>query len=361
MADCRKKSHRFLWGTVIYAVVFLLLGGLGLRYLWSFLDAYERTRPQTTLAEYEQRLTDEYICDRAMWLWEELDGSLQPEEKYRQLVADAVSGGVSAVRKSRECTPDRMVYVLRSGTQVVGEMAMEAGQKDRYGLSPWTVTEEAFDFSWLLGEPEELTVPSEYTVTVNGKALDAGYQTGEKIPYPALEDYYEDYDIPYLVTYQVPSLLGQTEIQVLDREGNRVSRDGDWTDVYNNCPAEQRAVLDPFLERFIGRYVAFTGSNRDTSYDLYRELIRYVVPQSEFARRLQTALDGLQYGSSIYDEIVSLTVHSGTVLDENSWLCDLTYEVDTTGRKGVVRTTTNARLVVVQMEWGLRVLSMNVY
>lgn len=358
-----KKTHHFLWGTLIYGVIFLMVGAGALWYLWSFLDAYEQTRPQTTLAEYQQRLTGEYIGDGALWLRDSLDTSVQTEEEFRQVISDAVSGGVTTVRKSRECTENRMVYVLRSGTQVIGEIVMEAGGEDSYGFSPWTVTGETFDFSHLQGESVSLTVPREFTVSVNGHLLDSSHVTQDAVPFEALADYYESYELPSLVTYEAGPILGETEVEVRDPQGNAVSMEEnmDWTFVYDNCPQEKRPELDAFIQEFVRNYVSFTGSNATTSTYNYHVVVRNVVPESDFARRLLVALDGLQYGSSIHDEIVSLTTHSQTVLDEHTWLCDITYEVDTTGKKGVVRTTTNARIEVVETDLGLRVLTMNVY
>ena len=82
---------------------------------------------------------------------------------------------------------------------------------------------------------------------------------------------------------------------------------------------------------------------------------------SDLAKRLETAIAGLQFGQSQGDEVVSITAHHQMRLEEGRYLCDITYEVDTTGKEGVVRTTTSAKLIIVQTSDGLKLESMNIY
>ena len=135
----------------------------------------------------------------------------------------------------------------------------------------------------------------------------------------------------------------------------------DWTQYFHNCTAEQIQELDDFTAAYVDRYVAFTGSRKNTRNTNYKKLIEYVVIDSDFATRLKDALDGLQFGQSQGDVVVSLVANHQVRLEEGRYLCDITYEVDTTGKKGVVRTTTNAKLIVVQTDDGLKVESMSIY
>ena len=48
-------------------------------------------------------------------------------------------------------------------------------------------------------------------------------------------------------------------------------------------------------------------------------------------------------------------------IEEGRSICDITYEVDTTGKEGVVRTTTNAKLFIVETDDGLKLESMSIY
>ena len=58
------------------------------------------------------------------------------------------------------------------------------------------------------------------------------------------------------------------------------------------------------------------------------------------------------------DQVAEIDIHHLYALSEDAYLCDVTYYVDTTGREGVVRTTTNARIVVIRSAGKLLVESM---
>ena len=107
-------------------------------------------------------------------------------------------------------------------------------------------------------------------------------------------------------------------------------------------------------------------------FDLHKTMEHPVVPTKAgyiflgwyvdegWAPTLKGALDGLQFGQSKGDEIVSVTPHLQIRLGDK-YLVDLTYEVDTTGKEGVVRQTINARILMVRTESGLKVESIDIY
>lgn len=363
-----KKVKKARWGLFflvmfLYAAAFLGAAVYGLKYLWSYMEAYENSRPKNALNAYMENLTDEHIVDMGMAVTAQIDTNLQSDEECRAIIQEAISGGVSYAKKSKECTDTRQVFVLRSGGQVIGEFAIESGTADEYGFTVWSLKEESFDFSFLIGEKVSMTAPSDYIVSVNGHALDSAYIVEDNIHYEEVEDYYEEYDMPYKVTYEAGPGLGQLEITAADPDGNPVTFDEnfDWSQFYHNCTDEESKALDAFTETFVERYVAFTGSNKNTRYGTYDKLIEYVVTGSDLAKRLETAIAGLQFGQSQGDEVVSITAHHQMRLEEGRYLCDITYEVDTTGKEGVVRTTTSAKLIIVQTSDGLKLESMNIY
>lgn len=360
-----KKSHwgRFFFCMFLYAVVVLGAAAYGLKYLWGYLDSYEASRSKNTVESYMSELTQEHIIDMGLSVRDQIDTNLQTEEQSRQIIAQAISGGISYAKNSKESTESRQVYVLRSNGNVIGNFTIAAGQADEYGFSVWSVEEERFDFSFLIGESSSITVPSTYVVSANGNALDSGYITRDQIHFPEIEDYYDDYDMPYQVTYTAGPVLGQLELTVADPQGDPVEVDEntDWSFLYHNCTADEASALDDFTEVLVERYVAFTGSNKNTRHTTYKKLMEYVVADSSLAERLKTAIAGLQYGQSKGDKVVSITTHHQMRLEDGKFLCDITYEVDTTGKQGVVRTETSAKLIVVQTDSGMKLESMNIY
>ncbi|MBQ7801616.1 MAG: hypothetical protein IJ375_04765 [Oscillospiraceae bacterium] len=361
-----KKARWWLFWLLMFLYVAAFLGATvyGLKYLWSYLDAYEASRSKVALNDYMDHLTDAHICDMGIAVMDQIDTNLQSEEECREIILESISGGVTYAKKSSECTDTRQVYVLRSGGQVIGQFAIESGAADEYGFTPWSFAEESFDFSFLVwNDTVSMTVPSDYSVSVNGHVLGEEYIIEDNIHYEEVEAYYEDYDLPVKVTYQAGPFLGQLEMTASDPEGNPAVFDEntDWSQFYLNCSEEETKALDEFTAEFVERYVAFTGSNKNTRYGTYDQLIELVVADSDLASRLHAAIEGLQFGQSKGDEVVSITTHLQLRIEEGKYLCDVTYEVDTTGKEGVVRTSTSAKLTIVKTDSGLLLESMNIY
>jgi len=362
----QKKTElsRFARGMLIYGLVFLLITAAGLAVLWDFMEAYEASRPKTTVNAYMQALTEEHICDLSQPLIDQVDKNIQTQAQSRAYILDAI-GEITCAKKIRESTGERQVYVLRTGETVIGTFSIVAEEAGKYGFKPWKVEQEAFDLSTLnlFGSGCEVTVPSDHTVTVNGYMLDSSYIIEEKVPYAPIADFYESYDIPYRVSYAVAPVMGELDVVIRDPEGREVVFDEntDWTPYFHNCTEAEKEQLDAFTGTYVDCYTSFTGSGRRSRYVYYNRLMQHVVRDGEFADRLWEAIEGLEFGQTQGNKVVSITTHHQVRLAENKYLCDITYEVDTIGHKGTVRLTTNAKIVVVQTENGLKAESMNIY
>lgn len=353
----KKRGHRLWKGMALYAVVFLILTAAGLAVLWNFIDAYEQSRPKNTVDAFLETLTPEKLSGSDGELLAGIDPKLQTEEQARQVIRDAVTGDLSYAKKSSESTEDRQVYVIRSGRQVIGEVAITAGEPDRYGFRVWQATDSSFDFSWLLSESVSVTVPESFTVSVNGNVLDEGYVTGTGIQYSALEEFYGDYELPVLVTYTAGPVLGELVLETADGEGNPVviTGDTDYNAFLGACTDEETADLEELVNLFVTRYIAFTGSSNKAVQSNYYRLCETLVPGGALAARLKKAFDGLTYAQSNGDKMQELTMNRAVDLGDGRYLCDFTYTVETVGKKGAVQTVTNMKTVIVETEKGLRV------
>lgn len=355
---------RFAKGMLIYAVVFLTIAFAGLAVFWDFMEAYELSRPGTAIDDYMQNLTQMHICDSSQELLDRIDGNIQPLEQSRAYLMDAI-GEITCAKKVRGSNAARQIFVLRSGDTVIGEFSIVTGEAGKYGFAPWVLESESFDLTGLdlFGSGYQVTVPSDHTVTVNGYALDGQYITEEKIPYEPIADYYDRYDIPYRVTYAVEPVFGEMDVRITDPDGNEVTFDDntDWTPYFHNCTAEEKELLDSFTETFVEAYTSFTGSSSGSRYIYHKRLMQHVLPDTDFADRLYEAIEGLAFGQTQGNKVVSITTHHQVRLAEGTYLSDVTYEVDTIGHKGTVRTTTNAQIIAVQTEKGLKAEIMKVY
>ena len=361
----QKKKGSFLLGMILYALIFSAIILAGLRVFWDFIDSYERSRPKNTMDAYIASLTVEEMLDNCT-TWESVvDGTIQSEESFRQVVRDSLTGKITYARKSSVCTETSQTYVLRSGSQVLGEVEIEAGVADRWGFTVWEVYQHSFDFAYLLCEDQSVTVPASYTVTANGEPLDETYITESGMIYTELEEFYDDYPtLPTMVTYSAGSVLGELQLQVLDENGTVMENwsEENLTDILNNCTAEEAAMLERYMGGFLDSYVTFCSSANQAVTLNYLELLNnYLIEGSDLAHRLYTAMDGLSFAQSYSDTIDEIQVHQVTKVDESRYFCDVTYLVSTWGKAGKVQTTNNMKVVLVETGAGLRVETMTRY
>ena len=249
---------------------------------------------------------------------------------------------------------------------MIGSFTITASQPDEYGFTPWQFAEDSFDMSFLLGQSVSATAPEGYPVYVNGVQLGSSYVTDQQtIPYAVFEEYYDDFELPSFtkVTYKAGPFLGDFPMEVKDLQGNPYVFDEnvDINSFVDNCTEAEIQKLDTFINEFIDRYVVFTGSANKTRYDNYDRLVVYMVPDSMLATRMRDAIEGLHFAQSQGDKIVSITANHLVNIGDGRYLCDVTYLVDTTGREGVVQTTNNVKIIVVETTDGLKAESMTSY
>lgn len=360
----KKKKASFARGMVIYAVVFLAITAAGLAVFWDFIDAYERSRPKNTMDAYLSSLTAEDMCSASGEFMEQIDWNLQNAEAYSAVIENSLDAKVTYARKSSACTDTRQTYVLRCGSQVIGEVVISAAEPDLYGFTVWEVAEESFDFAHLMCQEKSVTVPQAYTVSVNGYPLDESYITESGIEYSALEEFYDDYTLPAMVTYTADGILGELELVITDENGNQVDNweDTDPNTFLDNCSEEETQMLAQYMENFLVSYVRFTGSSNQAASLNYAKLRnQFLIPDSPLANRLFTALDGLAFAQSYGDKLDEVVLHRVSRIDDTHYFCDVTYLVSTYGKAGKVQTSNNMKVMLVFWENDLRVEAMTRY
>lgn len=363
MAKKAGKTPRFVKGMIVYAVVFLLLTGVGLYFFWQFIDAYEQSRSKTAVDAFVSGLTEEQLRKGSEAFLGTLNGELQTEEEAFALIQQSMTGELTYAKLGRESSVSQQVYVLRQDGQEVGRLTICPGPEGDFGFTPWIADNWSFVFPHLIAEPVSVTVSQDYTVSVNGHKLGEAYITETDIPYPALEDFWGDFDMVSMVTYRAESFLGEPVVTIQDSAGSNVDVTGetDPDSMIPVCSQEEESVLRPLLETFLQRYVAFTGSANRNEGANYQRLIKCLVPNGELAKRLYTALDGLHYAQSNGDTIKDITVNHFYKISEERWMCDVTYIVETIGRNGAVQMENNLKVIFLQTEDGPKVEAMTRY
>ena len=108
----RSSAHSFALGMILYALVFAAISAVGLRFFWSFIDEYEKSRPTTAMDQYIQSLDEEHIRELSAGFVATLDRNVQTEEESYSFILNAVNGELSYAKKSAESTEERLVYII---------------------------------------------------------------------------------------------------------------------------------------------------------------------------------------------------------------------------------------------------------
>ncbi len=355
-----KRKHRFSLGLLIYAVVFLAAIGVGTAVLWEYMDAYERSRPHIALNGYLEKLDAAYVADRGGAVAEKIDPALQSPEQCRQAILQALTGELNCQKNVRQSTAQRHEYAVRCGKQVIGTMVMEQTGESIRGFTPWQVTEDSFDLSYLLTEEISVTVPGSYTVSLFGTPLGEQYISQQQIPYPLLQPYYEQYDLPYLQTYTAGPFLGEAAFVVADDRGDPVvwEENTDHNAMLPSCTPEQQQELKTLCQAFCQSYLDFTSSTRGDNQGNYQNLCNYMVPGGALEKRMERAIQGLSWIWDRKAKMLELTVQHQVPLDAQRYLCQVSYTHEYDTHLGRIQETSCLQLVIVQTQDGLRVESM---
>ena len=367
MAKIAKKKgfKRFFLGLLIFAVVFSGLAFWGLSEFWSFIEAYEVSRPKNTIAPFVQQLTKEQIAGANSELIGKIDHNIQSEEACEQFILDSLTEDITYAQNISESNDTQLVYMLLHDGKPIGKVVLNPQEADQYGFTPWTVASSNFDFSFLVGTKAAVTVPHDFTVYANGVALDSSYITQDNIQYDELKDYYKNYQPPYMVTYTVEAILGDIQLTFQDRDGNAVTLDEttDLTEYMNNCTESEMGQLDSLLTPFLRSYVAFTSNQggKENSRNNYRDLSNYLVTGGDMADRMYNALDGLTWARDSGSKIIETYINHTVNLGGGRYLCDVTYIVEAEVYRDDPITVNDVRIMVVDTNRGLRVESLVVY
>lgn len=337
----------------------LILAGLVLFYF--FISAYEYTRPESALQRYIDTLDEEQSLERTRDFVSTLNHSVQPAEESVAFLQKELSN-VSYAKKVSECTEDTLVYMLKAGDVVFGKTILTPAAEKRFGFVPWEVSDEELTLEAFCRETE-ITVPSDYRVVCGGDPLGPDDIVEEKVRYELLDEFYDDYDMPVMVTYSSGVYLGEMEMQVFDSEGRALSSEELTVDRFtDNCTPEEKAEIEDFARIYIERYVTYlSGVNQAHTPNLYA-VVELTVKDSDLYSRLYQALGGMGFASSRGDYIQSITVNNTMNLGNGRYLLDATYLVDTYGQHGALTTTTsNAKILLLRTGDGLRAFAQSNY
>ena len=338
----RRSHRRSILRSRFYQVYFLLvilcvLGiALGARYLNGVLEDYESAQPK-------------YVAQQAARLFERgdyeaifgLDTSMRdvPEEDRAyyigQLQALAAGREVSWSEAYSGNEDERRYRVSLDGEKFAEFTLVPSGAQTKRGSRLWTlgsVTTFVRIEEPQIAEPEptpvptiacSITVPSSFTVTADGRTLDANDVVEDGIPIVPAGMLPSDVTAPAMVRYAFPSESGAPDIRVTDWQGNLQTpvQDGEysWRCELPQNPELEALYAESALEvaKRIAKY-----STREASQDSVLKKCAKGSPAYESIKSFDSSL-GKKPKSSTFENVV---VSDFYLYSEDCFSCRVSFD-----------------------------------
>ena len=366
-----KKKNRgrkiyFIFLT-IYTLALVIVAAFALKIVWNFAEEYEAAVPEHAIVEYVAQLNEKKWVDGIEDAIASMPHEMQTNSECKEIVKEMLSSGISYQRTASAPGTQGANYTLLCNGNKFGTVTLIEDQsmadKVKFGMLPWTVSEESFDFTGLYNTVE-ITVPETFTVEINGNELDEQYIVEKDIKLDVLEKYYET--CPGIVTkvkYRFENAIGPLTPTVYDEEGNEFIVDENGDDSQFVAPCDEAIIgrLESFAYDFSDRYFNYITGISDPAYG-YQRMQAIMKAGSDLDYRMNIAKDGLSWAHTQTLRIDSVTLNGATNLGDGFYVADVTTQTTTLepGRGEVVGTQ-NMKIVVEDAANELRAIMLELY
>lgn len=360
----RKKSKwlGFILGMVIYAIVVLLLAAVGLKFLWDFTEEYEKELPAYRMNDYVASLNESHVKKIALDFVSTLDHNIQSEDDAHAEIWRCFIAGVRYQQLSSDNEGKSITYLISNKEHALGTVTL-IKNGEGLGEKTWSVGEESYDFSFLKTS-ERFIVPDHWVVHCGERRLGVQYIINPRVEYSFLHDLYgRDYPMPYLAEYEISNYIGDPKIRFFDADGDEQAR-FTFTDGREQMLRVSGRSLDSFssfAQTFVPLYVNCLSNVTKSAGTNYQRIRPYIVPDSELDRRLKAAFGGQGFAQSNGTDISDVRIHDVFNLENEYFVIDLSYSVNTYSAKGVSVSDTDMFLVLYRDEDVLRAQTVSYY
>ena len=349
----------------IYTIALCVAAVFGLSLVWEYAEEYEAARPEIVIDAYVNELQQNHWTDGIRDSIKEMPHEMQSDSEMADVIKEMLSG---KIKYSRTASVDGgNSYALYCDGIKFGTVTLVEDEsytdKVKYGMLPWKVATETFDFNSLYTSVE-ITVPSTYKVEINGNKLGEEYIIEKDIKLDVLKDYYKTVPtLPTKVTYRFENAFGNLAAIVYDENGDVfvVDESRDDSQYIKSCDDGTLARLNDFAYEFSVRYFEYTTGITDPTYG-YQRLLAYMKKGSDLDDRMQRAMDGLSWAHTSTLRMDSVELNGATDLGDGYYLADITAKTTTLEPgKGEVNGTQNFKVVVQDSANELRALMIDLY
>ena len=349
----RKDSKwlRFLLGMVIYGLVVVLLASVGLKFFWDFADTYEKSLPEHRMTTYLASLNETHVKKVAVGFVSTLDHNIQNENEAYSEIWKCFVSGVNYRKLSTDSEANTITYQIVNKEHALGTVVL-VKNPDKTGEKTWSVASENYDFSFLI-HSESFVVPEHWVVYCGEKRLGVQYIVNPRIEYSFLGSFYgRSFPMPYLAEYEISNYVGDPKIRFFDADGAEKARFTftDGKEQMLRSTGKTYQDIANFTETFIPLYVNCLSNVTKSARVNYQKIRPYLVPGGELDQRLNAAIAGQVFAQSRGTDLSDIRIHEVFNLENEYFIVDLSYSVDTTSTHGVSTTDTNMLLALYREE-----------
>ena len=366
-----KKKNR---GGKIYAVCLslyvVLLAALiiyGLSVVWAYAVEYENAVPDTVIDEYVADLSENLWDDSIAATIAEMPHEVQSNEECAEIVQDMLRNDIDYVRMAKKNSADpTLQYKLRCGGNDFGVVTLVEDESKldscRFGMLPWKVQKEEFDFTGLYSSVE-VVVPAAFSVKLNDVKLGEEYIVERDIPYDVLENDYERYpNLPTKVKYKFDNVIGHLEPVIYDENDNETVIDTEKDDSQFLVMADEAefAKLSDFVNEFIARYKEYISGQYSPDYG-YQRLLPYIKKDSELDVSMKMAQDGIYWSNQHSPLLVinSITLNNAIYIGDGVYFLSVTNDTTVTKGDKVDNRIENMRIIVIDSGNEIRAVALD--
>ncbi len=224
----KKESSKFKKFLKIYVVILLILMALFLGYVANSLIKYENNQNDVYMANLIEKLKKESKKGKIEKMVDFSDLQISEFENEKTTISQGLNyileNNNITYKLNEESTEENLVYNIYANDRLILEVRLNGSKKEnRLGLLTFidwkidSIKNKAENGLYIC----DILVPSNYSVLVNDKQIGEAQikQNSEESGLSQISKYI---DIPHDVTYQIPQLLKQPSIKILDENNNEV-------------------------------------------------------------------------------------------------------------------------------------------
>ena len=218
-----RRRSGFARALILYTVVLVVAAVAVMAVLWKYLEAYEFTRPENVMSQFEQMADEQYWETAVTSSFSVTPSEFETESALMdELCLSLLRDGKMTYVKDEAYTDEAPVYLVSvNGVELCRVyMSPQAGGEAGFGLQYMSINKVELLADFIAPKARSLTItaPVGATVTINGIAVGESYLS-DAAPDTSYLPELEQNATDLLCCYEIPVIYGTVEIAATDENG----------------------------------------------------------------------------------------------------------------------------------------------